>query len=95
MQHNSNVASLLGLPRIIRKDDGSLQQLEQLFQAVNKDMSRTIDANEFVNFFSNQSIAAVSSSLLPSAPPAGGMTLGGSEKSHDSSYGSLASGSSA
>ena len=52
------MASLLGLPTVIRQEDGSRDEMEQLFQTMDSDMSRTVNKKEFVRFFAQHHYTA-------------------------------------
>ena len=50
LRKNKSVRSLLGLG-IVRQEDGSRDRFEHIFQSMDRDMSRSIDRDEFTRFF--------------------------------------------
>lgn len=48
---DSNIADFFGLPSNIRQEDGSREQMERLFQAVDTDSDRQLSWTEFRKFF--------------------------------------------
>ena len=48
---NAYVRSLLGLPSVIRQEDGSRDRFEAVFQAIDVDDSKAIDPTEFSRLF--------------------------------------------
>ena len=50
IRSNGSVRSLLGLTEI-HQEDGSRDRFEEIFQAIDKNMSKSIDQEEFVRYF--------------------------------------------
>ena len=50
MRRDVAVRALLGLPATIRQEDGSRDAFERVFQAMDVDDSKQIDADEFERF---------------------------------------------
>ena len=51
-RQDAAVRALLGLPPIIRQEDGSRDQFERVFQQLDADASQSVSLDEFVRFFS-------------------------------------------
>ena len=46
-----SICELLGLPRVIRQEDGTRDAFEQVFQQLDADDSKSIDLGEMLAFF--------------------------------------------
>ena len=51
VRRDGELADLLGLPSHVRQEDGSRDEVERLFQAMDTDGNKLIDKDEFVTFF--------------------------------------------
>ena len=56
---NEDIRALLGLPKVIRQEDGTRDAFEAVFQAVDGDGSKGIDEEEFVGYFGRAAPPAV------------------------------------
>ena len=66
------VATLLGLPQHLRQEDGSRDSFEELFQAIDRDISKSIERDEFIAFFASGTTANAATARVDKAAQAQG-----------------------
>ena len=50
---DASIRELLGLPAVVRQEDGTREAFEAVFQAIDRDGSKAIDEAEFVAYFAS------------------------------------------
>ena len=61
-RNDLSIRTLLGLPRVIRQEDGTRDQFEQVFQRFDADDSKSIDKSEFLKAFQTPSTVTAAAS---------------------------------